>query len=270
MTGQLPATALEPLRGYDDIFVPALFHPWACLLVGALNPEPATSALDVGTGPGTVARVLAGCLGPAGHVVAVDTNAAMLAIAESKPAVDGAPITYLESDAGSLQVPDAGFDAVTCQQILQFVTDLPAALAEIRRVIKPGGRLGTLTWAGLGHNPLFQALFDTVRDQFGQAAAEAFAKPWSLSAPDAARAIAAAGFTDVVHHRRTLPTVFPGGTADVCRFFGFSSVGDDVAALDETRRKAFDTLARDRLAPMTTDRGTLHTTTTATVILAQA
>ncbi|WP_194912860.1 methyltransferase domain-containing protein [Catenulispora rubra] len=273
MTGRSPAAAVTaggPLRDYDDIFVPVLFHPWACLLVGALTPEPASAALDVGTGPGTVARVLAACVGPAGRVVAVDSNADMLALAENKPAVAGAPISYLEGDAGALQVPDDEFDVVTCQQILQFVTDLPAALAKIRVSVKHGGRLGALTWCALDRNPLFRVLFDTVRDQFGSEAAEAFAKPWSLSAPETARAVAAAGFTDVLARRHTLPAVFPGGPDQVCRFFGFTSVGGDLSDLDETSRHAFYKLARKRLAPMTAGDGTLYTTTTAALIVARA
>jgi SAM-dependent methyltransferase len=194
----------------------------------------------------------------------------MLALAEGKPAVNGAPITYLENDAASLDVPDAGFDVVTCQQVLQFVVDLPAALAEVRRVIKPGGRLATLTWSSLDRNPMFRVLADTVRDEFGLSAAEAFAKPWSLSEDVITRAVAAAGFTEVIAHRCTLPAVFPGGPKDVCRFFAFSAASADVDALDESRRAAFHKLAHDRLARMTAGGGVVHANTTATVILARA
>lgn len=265
-----PSTALGQIRAYDETFVPAVFNPWASLLVGALAVEPGSAALDVGTGPGTVARVLSTCVGSRGSVVAVDINAAMLMLATDKPPLAGtAPIEYLECTAASLPLADACLDVITGQQVLQFVPDRAATLAEMRRVIKPGGRLGLVTWAGLDSNPLFKALYDAVYEVLGPLTAAAFSEPWSLAGQETVALARAAGFTDVVGCRRTLPAIFRDGPDEVCLFYSFSAVRADIALLDEPRRARLYDAARANLLPMTYD-GAVHSTTTATLVLARA
>lgn len=265
-----PAAAIRQIRAYDETFVPAVFHPWASLLVGALAVEPGSSTLDVGTGPGTVARVLSACAGSSGSVVAVDINAAMLMLATDKPPLAGAaPIEYLECAAASLPLADGDLDVVTGQQVLQFVPDRAAALTEIRRVLKPGGRIGLITWTGLNDNPLFKALHDAVGEVLGAAAAVAFSEPWSLDGGETVALARAAGFTNVVGYRRSLPAIFRNGPDEVCRFYSFSAVRADIALLDERRRAKLHDITRTNLLPMT-HAGEVHTMTTATLVLARA
>ncbi|MEV6524977.1 methyltransferase domain-containing protein [Longispora sp. NPDC051575] len=264
-----PAVPTEAIRAYDDIFVPALFHPWACHLAGALAPRPGGWALDVGCGPGTVARVLAACVGPRGAVAAVDTNPAMLTMAVEKPEVRGAPITYRHGEAADLGLPDDCMDGAACQQVLQFVPDLPAALAEIRRVLKPGAPVASLVWAGLSDNPLFEGLCHAVTDVLGPAAGEAFAHPWHLDGHTLTEALALAGFTAVTACPRTLPAMFAGGPTDVFRFFGFSAVGDTLRTLDPTGRADLYQATCLHLAPFV-HHGTVYADTTATLLLAHA
>jgi len=63
---------------YLSVLVPSLFTPWAELLVDALDPAPGSTAVDVATGPGTVARVIARRVGAIGHVYGCDLSAATL------------------------------------------------------------------------------------------------------------------------------------------------------------------------------------------------
>ena len=70
-----------------------------------------------------VTRIAAQRVGAAGRVVGVDLNPGMIAVARSLPAPAGAPIEWLERSALDLQLPDASFDAVLCQQGLQFFPD---------------------------------------------------------------------------------------------------------------------------------------------------
>ena len=72
-----------------------------------------------------------------------DIGPAMLAIARAKPAPNGAVIEYVETAAAPLAVGTAEFDVVVCQQGFQFFPDRPAALLEMRRALKPGGRSGS-------------------------------------------------------------------------------------------------------------------------------
>ena len=90
----------DGMEAYDDALVGPVFTPWGEYLLDALTLNPGERLLDVATGPGTVARLASARLGPAGHVLATDLSAAMLAIAEAKGTVtDGSPIEYRLSPA---------------------------------------------------------------------------------------------------------------------------------------------------------------------------
>ena len=98
--------------------------------------------IDIGSGPGLLAREMAEAVGSTGLVCGVDPSRSMIALAESREAADGsAPIEYSEGDACSLQVPDESFDAAVSTQVYEYVDDMPRALAEAFRVLRPGGRL---------------------------------------------------------------------------------------------------------------------------------
>jgi arsenite methyltransferase len=122
------------------------------LVQDAVAAQPAERILDVGCGPGYYVAELAERVGPDGFVLGVDASPAMLAVAAGR--CDGAENTgFSEGDASSLPADDAGFDAVVSVQVMEYVQDVPAALAEIRRVVRPGGRVvlwdvdwTTLSW----------------------------------------------------------------------------------------------------------------------------
>jgi ubiquinone/menaquinone biosynthesis C-methylase UbiE len=127
-------------RAYDEVLVPRLFEPWARLLLDQCDLHRSAVVLDVATGPGTVARLAAKRIGPGGCVVATDVSRPMLEVASSKrSSPDAAPITYIESPAAPLAVESAMFEVAVCQQGLQFFPDRLAALAEMRRALRPGG-----------------------------------------------------------------------------------------------------------------------------------
>jgi arsenite methyltransferase len=110
----------------------------------ALALQPGEHALDIGSGPGLLAVEMAREVGGQGSVTGVDPSEDMLAIARSQQSSDEQRLTYLIGTATELPVPDAGFDAVTSTQVYEYVADMPAALAEARRVLRPGGRLVVL------------------------------------------------------------------------------------------------------------------------------
>lgn len=99
-------------------------------------------ALDVGCGPGSVTASLARAVGPDGLTLGVDISAPMLARAVR--AESGPQIAFLRADAQRLPLRDATVDAVVCIAVLQLVPDPVAALAEMARVLKPGGRLAAV------------------------------------------------------------------------------------------------------------------------------
>lgn len=101
------------------------------------------SYLDLCTGTGDIAFLLAAAAGPAGSVKALDFSEGMLEVARSRP-WDGPAIEWLQGDACALPYADASFDAVTVGYGLRNVQPLDKALSEIRRVLKPGGRFVSL------------------------------------------------------------------------------------------------------------------------------
>lgn len=106
----------------------------------ALALAPGERVLDVGCGPGLLCAEMAGAVGSAGTVVGVDTADSMLRIASQNGTGFG-QMSVRSGEATSLPADDAAFDAVVCTQVLEYVHDVTAALAEFRRVLRPGGRL---------------------------------------------------------------------------------------------------------------------------------
>ena len=112
------------------------------LVVDALGLAPGEAALDIGSGPGLMACDLAAALGPDGSVVGLDPSESMLALsARREPAAGSAPITFRSGDAGALPFADESFDVAVSTQVYEYVEHLATALAEARRVLRPGGRL---------------------------------------------------------------------------------------------------------------------------------
>ncbi len=112
-------------------------------IVQALALRPGQSVLDVGSGPGLLAGAMADIVGERGAVCGIDISEAMLAIAASHCA-DRPWARFLRSDAGKLPLADAAFDVAVVTQVLEYVSDVDAALLELARVLRPGGRLVVL------------------------------------------------------------------------------------------------------------------------------
>ena len=101
--------------------------------------EEGMSVLDVGTGTGVLVPLLLERVGPSGWIVAVDISPRMLEAARAK----GFPanVEFVEADAASTPLPAASFHLVVCNATFPHFPDKARALAEMARVLKPGGRL---------------------------------------------------------------------------------------------------------------------------------
>jgi ubiquinone/menaquinone biosynthesis C-methylase UbiE len=110
------------------------------LVLDALAAQPGEGILDVGCGSGFYVGELLEQVGPNGAVTGVDASPAMLAVAAKR--VEGHDNVELhESDVTTLPVPDAAFDAALSVQVLEYVPDVTAALVEVHRTLRPGGRV---------------------------------------------------------------------------------------------------------------------------------
>jgi SAM-dependent methyltransferase len=101
-------------------------------------------------------------------------------------------------DGGALDFPDASFDAVTCKDGVMFCSDPVHALAEIRRVLKPGGRFAISVWDELEKCHFFNTMFGPVSKALGRQPPDPSAPgPFRLALPGAfERALLDAGLTD--------------------------------------------------------------------------
>jgi arsenite methyltransferase len=118
----------------------------------ALACAPGERVIDVGCGPGFYAAELLEQVWPQGGVVGIDTSAPMLAAAARRCEGRGRA-EFHEAPATRLPVESASFDRALSVQVMEYVADVPAALAEIHRVVRPGGRVvvwdvdwSTLSW----------------------------------------------------------------------------------------------------------------------------
>ena len=109
--------------------------------VEMMRLEAGMSALDVGCGTGDDTKRLLARVGPAGRVHGVDFSAAMVEESTRRWADTGEPVTFSVGDVHALALPTDGFDAVRADRVFQHVADPRAALAELVRVTRPGGRV---------------------------------------------------------------------------------------------------------------------------------
>jgi SAM-dependent methyltransferase len=178
-------------------FVASWFAAWAEDLVARSGVGPGAQVLDVACGTGVVARALAPVVGPAGSIVATDLNDGMLAEARRHP-IDGPAIEWRPADAAALPFDDGRFDAVFCQQGLQFVPDKAAAVAEAARVLRPGGVAAVAVWHGAERNPYVAALADGLELHVSHDVATVMRAPCAFGDPAALAALfEVAGFATV-------------------------------------------------------------------------
>jgi ubiquinone/menaquinone biosynthesis C-methylase UbiE len=233
---------------YQRDLAPIVFEPWAQTLVETVGIADGDRILDVASGTGVVARLAARHAGPTGQVLAIDISATMLAHAAAQPSAAGAARTeYVEGSAMSLPVGDATVDVAVCQQGLQFFPDRLAAVAEMRRALRPGGRVALAVWsAGSRLEP-----FDDYSEVSIAAGLEppfpgAFANASYVMEADAVRALlVAAGFASIEVSVVSQELVWPAVEPAVAGILG-TPFGGLVQALPAQRRAALEDDLRRR------------------------
>jgi demethylmenaquinone methyltransferase / 2-methoxy-6-polyprenyl-1,4-benzoquinol methylase len=128
----------------NSLMSAGLHHRWRARTVDIAGVLPGAAALDVCCGTGDLALELRRRVGPAGRVVGLDFSAPMLELAERKSAAQDAAVEWVQGNALELPFPDATFDAATVGFGVRNVADLGRAIAEMARVVRPGGTVAIL------------------------------------------------------------------------------------------------------------------------------
>jgi ubiquinone/menaquinone biosynthesis C-methylase UbiE len=196
------ATSPSPAQAYEDYFGPAMFAPLAQVTLRHAAIDSGERVLDLACGTGIVARGAARLVAPTGAVVGVDINPGMLAEAQVQAQQAGVDITWRAADAAVTGLGTGTFDAVVCQQGLQFFGDREAGVREMHRVLREGGRAVIATWQGMDRHELFSAMAEVELAHLAALGAgfsrDDLERPFSLGDPAQLRRLCeAAGFGDV-------------------------------------------------------------------------
>lgn len=184
---------------YENIFVPAMMGQWAPRVIALTHPQPGEHVLDVACGTGVLTRHAVETVGQQGRVVGLDLSPEMLAVARAVAnGSDGALIEWREGDVSAMPFEDETFDIVCCAFGLMFFSDRMAAMQEMRRVLKPKGRITLAVWGAMHQCPGQVALKETWERHFGPDAAAGFFRMHSLDDPEVIQSLLNdAGFSAV-------------------------------------------------------------------------
>ena len=261
----------DPAGFYESYLVRYFFGPWARDLLERARPQAGEHVLDLACGTGALTRDILQQIGSRGSVVGVDISPDMLRVAREVVGTHGSMVEWRQASAEALPLPDASVDLAVCQQGLQFFPDKPGALRELRRVLKPGGRVALSVWRAIEHWPVQQALGRAAQGRLGAAIAAAFGfgEHGVLE-----RLLAEAGFRDVHVDVAEKTVVFPSADDFVdVTVNGAAAVLPELRVMSPQERAALAAAVRAEVAPTLrsyTRSGQLHVPTAAHIATARA
>ena len=239
-------------ENYERYFVPAIGIPFSDGLLAAAALKPGERVLDVACGTGVIARLAAEQVGTTGTVTGIDVAPDMVDVARATPAPAGSPIDWHVGDATSLPFDDNTYDAVLCQMGLMFMADRAAAVAEMRRVLVPGGRVVVNTPGAI--QPPFvvleQALVEHINPDLGGFVRAVF----SMHDPDAiATMLRDAGLHDVTAGVRPVRLRLPAPAEFLWRYINLTPMGPLVAQAPDAAKSTMEQQAVDAWQPYVVD-----------------
>jgi ubiquinone/menaquinone biosynthesis C-methylase UbiE len=239
---------------YQSFFVPTIATPVSGELLRTADLRAGERVLDVACGTGVITRTAAEQVGQTGTVTAVDLAPDMLEVAKATPAA-GAPIEWHQADAASLPLPDASYDVALCQMGLMFMEDRTGALAELHRVLTPGGRVAINTPGRI--QPLFEAMEQAIVEHVDPGLGAFVSAVFSMHDPSAlAGLLGDAGFTDVSSKEYTAHFTLSGPAKFLWNYINLTPLGPIVAEAAETAKAAMERQVVESWTPHVVDERT--------------
>jgi ubiquinone/menaquinone biosynthesis C-methylase UbiE len=223
------------------------------------DPQPGDRVLELACGAGGVGLAAAERVAPDGEVVVSDVAPEMTSIASARADALGLTnVSSRELDLERIDEPAASYDVVLCREGLMLVPDPERAVSEIRRVLRPGGRVALAVWGPRERNPWLGIVFDSVSAQLGvPMPPPGIPGPFSLEDADRLTSLlSTAGLVNV--EVRELPTPYHASTVE--EWWGRTAalagpLAQRLAALPEHAREALLTRARVAISSYATPEG---------------
>jgi len=238
-------------ENYERYFVPAIGAPLAVDLLELAALRTGEHVVDVACGTGVVAKAAASRVGATGSVAGVDLNPGMLTVAEETTPAD-VTIQWHQAGADALPLAAGSVDVALCQLGLQFFPDRRAALGEMRRVLRRGGRVAVNVPGPTP--PLFSIMEAALTTYLGSETAAFVRQVFSLHEPAAiTRLLDSAGLDDVELRRYTRRLSLPTPEEFLWQYLHSTPLVAAVAQLDDATRAALTRDVASGWQPMTVD-----------------
>jgi ubiquinone/menaquinone biosynthesis C-methylase UbiE len=239
----------------------ALGAPVSRWMLDAASLKPGERVLELAAGLGETGMLAAELVAPTGGVIVSDQAEAMIEGARARAGELGLTnVEFQVLGAEWIDLPVATVDAILCRWGYMLLADPPAALAETRRVLRPGGRVSLAVWDSVQHNPwAMLPMLELLERGLAETPSPGAPGPFALGDPERVRALLAqAGFTEIdvemlqIEHRHASFEVFWETTLDIARAFH-----DAVLSRPEPEIAEIRSGLASRLSPYTAADGTL-------------
>jgi ubiquinone/menaquinone biosynthesis C-methylase UbiE len=243
-------------ENYQRYFVPAIATPVSVDLLRTADLQPGEHVLDVACGTGLIARLAAEQVAPTGSVTGVDIAPEMISVARTIATADGRPIEWYVGDATSLSLPDDSYDVVLCQMGLMFMDDRASAVAEMHRVLGPGGRLVVNTPGRI--QPTFELMEKAIVDHISPELAGFVRAVFSMHDPNTvAHLLRTAGLRDVSSTVSTATFQLPPPAEFLWQYINLTPMGPFVAQAPTSAQSAMEQQVVEGWQPYVSDNVTL-------------
>jgi len=239
-------------ENYQRYFVPAIATPVSADLLRTADLQSGERVVDVACGTGVIARLAAERVGSTGSVTGIDVAPDMIDVARSTPAPSGPAIDWQVSDAGSLPLPDGSHDVALCQMGLMFMEDRPGALAEMRRVLVPGGRVIVNTPGPI--QPAFERMEEAIIQHISAELGGFVRAVFSMHDPDSlGELLRDAGLADVSATVSTATLQLPAPAEFLWQYINLTPMGPFVAEAPEEAQLAMERQVVESWQPLVVD-----------------